>query len=108
LQESGAEMEDKFVMDIRNYMSMVSGHAAAPACLILFAEDTHATEPVLHKLDYAMPAETVIVGGQIGEFLHKRGNEPRNVQLQKDDIRVLAGLIFARDRHRPARKFPWF
>jgi hypothetical protein len=106
--ESGAEMEDKFVMDIRNYMSMVSGHAAAPACLILFAEDTHATEPVLHKLDYAMPAETVIVGGQIGEFLHKRGNEPRNVQLQKDDIRVLAGLIFARDRHRPARKFPWF
>ncbi|CAA0411749.1 unnamed protein product [Arabidopsis thaliana] len=101
--ESGAEMEDKFVMDIRNYMSMVSGHAAAPACLILFAEDTHATEPVLHKLDYAMPAETVIVGGQIGEFLHKRGNEPRNVQLQKDDIRVLAGLIFARDRHRPAQ-----
>jgi len=58
--------------------------------------------------DYAMPAETVIVGGQIGEFLHKRGNEPRNVQLQKDDIRVLAGLIFARDRFRPARKFPWF
>lgn len=24
------------MMDIRNYVSMVSGHAAAPACLILF------------------------------------------------------------------------
>lgn len=55
--------------------------------------------------DYAMPAETIIVGDQIGEFLHKCGNEPRNVQLHKDDSRVLVGLIFARDRHRPARKF---
>ncbi|KAG7539055.1 F-box-like domain superfamily [Arabidopsis suecica] len=101
--ESESDIGDKFVMDIRNYVSMVSGHAAAPACLILFGEDTHATEPVLHKLDYAMPAETVIVGDQIGEFLHKCGNESRNVQLRKDEIRVLAGLIFARDRHRPAQ-----
>lgn len=66
-------------------------------------------ENLLMKLvciaDYAMPAETVIVGDQIGEFLHKRGNESRNVQLPKDDCRVLAGLIFARDRLRPARKF---
>lgn len=54
--------------------------------------------------DYAMPAETIIVGDLKGEFLHKRGNESRTVQLDKDDSRVLAGLIFARDIHRPARK----
>lgn len=35
LQESEGEIGDKFVMDIRNYVSVVSGHAA-PACLILF------------------------------------------------------------------------
>ncbi|EOA13285.1 hypothetical protein CARUB_v10026315mg [Capsella rubella] len=66
-------------------------------------EDTHATEPILQKLDYAMPAETIIVGDQTCEFLHKRGNEPRNVQLHKDDSRVFAGLVFARDRHRPTQ-----
>lgn len=51
-----------------------------------------------------MPAETIVVGDQKGEFLHKRANETRNVRLHKDDNRVLAGLIIARDRHRPARK----
>lgn len=51
-----------------------------------------------------MPAETIIVGDQKSEFLHKRGNESKNVQLQKHENRVLAGLIFARDRHQPARK----
>lgn len=35
LQESEAAIGDKFVMDIRNYMSMVSDDTA-PACLILF------------------------------------------------------------------------
>ncbi|XP_023633537.1 F-box/LRR-repeat protein At5g63520 [Capsella rubella] len=100
--ELEAEIGENFVMDIRNYVSVVSGHAA-PACLILFGEDTHATEPILQKLDYAMPAETIIVGDQTCEFLHKRGNEPRNVQLHKDDSRVFAGLVFARDRHRPTQ-----
>ncbi|KAL1204002.1 F-box/LRR-repeat protein [Cardamine amara subsp. amara] len=100
--ESEAAIGDKFVMDIRNYVSLVSDHAV-PTCLILFGEDTHATESILRKLDYAMPAETIIVGDQKGEFLHKCGNESRSVQLDKDDTRVLAGLIFARDRHRPAQ-----
>lgn len=35
LQESEATIGDKFVTDIRNYVSVVSDHAA-PACLILF------------------------------------------------------------------------
>ncbi|KAJ0238245.1 F-box/LRR-repeat protein [Hirschfeldia incana] len=99
-EESEAMIGDKFVMDIRNFMSEVSDHAA-PACLMLFGEDTHATEPIIRKLDYAMPAETIIVGDQKGEFLHKRANEVRTIQLHKDESRVLAGLIFARDRHRP-------
>ncbi|KAF8089517.1 hypothetical protein N665_0503s0016 [Sinapis alba] len=100
-KESEAMIGDKFVMDIRNFVSEVSDHAAAPSCLMLFGEDTHATEPIIRKLDYAMPAETIIVGDQRGEFLHKRANELRNVELHKDESRVLACLIFARDRHRP-------
>ncbi|KAH0852286.1 hypothetical protein HID58_049781 [Brassica napus] len=99
-EETEAMIGDKFVMDIRNFVSEVSDHAA-PACLMLFGEDTHATEPIIRKLDYAMPAETIIVGDQKGEFLHKRANELRTVELHKDESRVLAGLIFARDRHRP-------
>ena len=51
-----------------------------------------------------MPAETIIVGDQKGEFLHKRANELRTVELHKDESRVLAGLIFARDRRRPIGK----
>lgn len=35
LQQPEASIGDKFVMDIRNYVSVVSDHAA-PACLILF------------------------------------------------------------------------
>ncbi|KFK28064.1 hypothetical protein AALP_AA8G467000 [Arabis alpina] len=101
-EEPEANIGDKFVMDIRNYVSVVSDHAA-PACLILFGEDTHATEPIIRKLDYAMPAETIIVGDQKGKFLHKRANETINIQLHEYDSRVLAGLIFARDRHRPAQ-----
>ncbi|XP_018434178.1 F-box/LRR-repeat protein At5g63520 isoform X2 [Raphanus sativus] len=99
-EESEATVGDKFVMDIRNFVSAVSDHAT-PACLMLFGEDTHATEPIIRKLDYAMPAETIIVGDQKGQFLHKRADELRTVQLHKDESRVLAGLIFARDRHRP-------
>ncbi|KAF2562916.1 hypothetical protein F2Q70_00018934 [Brassica cretica] len=99
-EDTEATIGDKFVMDIRNFVSEVSDHAA-PACLMLFGEDTHATEPIIRKLDYAMPAETIVVGDQKGEFLHKRADELRTVELHKDEIRVLAGLIFARDRHRP-------
>lgn len=51
-----------------------------------------------------MPAETIIVGDQKGEFLQKRANELSNAQLHKDESRVLAGLIFARDRRRPIGK----
>ncbi|WZY79672.1 F-box/LRR-repeat protein At5g63520-like isoform X1 [Brassica napus] len=99
-EETEAMIGDKFVMDIRNFVSEVSDHAE-PACLMLFGEDTHATEPIIRKLDYAMPAETIIVGDQKGEFLQKRANELSNAQLHKDESRVLAGLIFARDRRRP-------
>ena len=35
LQETEAMIGDKFVMDIRNFVSEVSDHAA-PACLMLF------------------------------------------------------------------------
>ncbi|CAH8347633.1 unnamed protein product [Eruca vesicaria subsp. sativa] len=100
-EETEAMIGDRFVMDIRNFVSAVSDQAA-PACLMLFGEGTYATEPIIRKLDYAMPPETIIVGNQKGEFLHKRANESRNVQLpHKDESRVLAGLIFARDRHKP-------
>lgn len=51
-----------------------------------------------------MPEETTIVGDKICEFLHKRANESVNVQLHEGNNRVLAGFIFARDRHRPIRK----
>ncbi|CAH2043670.1 unnamed protein product [Thlaspi arvense] len=102
LGESEAAVADKFVMDIRNFVSVVSDHTA-PACLILFGDEYHATEPIIQKLDYAMPAETIIVGDPKGEgeILHKRANESRSVQLHRDESRVLVGLVFARDRHRP-------
>ncbi|CAA7034930.1 unnamed protein product [Microthlaspi erraticum] len=98
--ESGTKIGDKFVMDIRNFVSAVS-YAAAPTCLILFGEDTHATEHIIRKLDYAMPEETTFVGDQICESLLKRANEAINVQLHEGNSRVLVGLIIARDRHRP-------
>ncbi|CAN8277495.1 unnamed protein product [Cochlearia groenlandica] len=92
-EESETTIGDRFTMDIWNF--------DAPACLILFGEDTKATEPIIRKLDYLMPEETIIVGDQKCEFLHKRANESVNVELRKDEIRVLACLIFSRDRHRP-------
>jgi hypothetical protein len=69
--ESGAEMEDKFVMDIRNYMSMVSGHAAAPACLILFAvNSTSLASFSVLLLDYIQFYDYFLVYSCfIGEFV---------------------------------------
>ncbi|XP_018434469.2 F-box/LRR-repeat protein At5g63520 isoform X2 [Raphanus sativus] len=100
-EECEARIGDKLVMDIRNFVSAVSDDAA-PACLMLFGVDTYVTEPIIRKLDYAMPAETIIVGDQRGEeFLHKRANELRKFEFHEDESKVLACLIFARDRHRP-------
>ncbi|RYR44948.1 hypothetical protein Ahy_A08g041209 [Arachis hypogaea] len=52
--------------------------------------------PVMEKLDCAMPRDTVIVGDERGCFIYRSGNAKRNIIGSLDAI----ALVFAQDRDR--------
>ncbi|XP_010519506.1 PREDICTED: F-box/LRR-repeat protein At5g63520 [Tarenaya hassleriana] len=102
-EESFETMGDEFVMDIRKYVSSVSDHTA-PIGVILFGGKFQDVEPIIEKLDYAMPGETLFMGDERSQFVYRRANEPISARLNNPisgSARILAGLVFATDRHKP-------
>ncbi|XP_062115919.1 F-box/LRR-repeat protein At5g63520 isoform X2 [Humulus lupulus] len=90
---------EKFVTDIRDFSSSVSG-GKSPVGIILFGEGLVDMKPILNILDYAMPKETVIVGDERGRFLYRSRNESQNFCGSAKYFTDAVALVFARDRNR--------
>ncbi|KAL4364285.1 hypothetical protein GQ457_04G015030 [Hibiscus cannabinus] len=87
---------DKFVIDIENYTSSVSG-SSSPSAIIMIGDGSVDLKPILEKLDYAMSMETIIVGDERGQFVYRSSDASRNVStIQKHSPDAVA-LVFARD-----------
>ncbi|XP_021905655.1 F-box/LRR-repeat protein At5g63520 [Carica papaya] len=99
-KEPQAKMVDKFVMDIRSYVSTVSDYTA-PLGIILFGNEDTDVKLAVEKLDYAMPTETVIVGDESSQFLYKGGSDGRNFTSILRSHSDAVALVFAKDRNKP-------
>ncbi|KAF8036984.1 hypothetical protein BT93_B0035 [Corymbia citriodora subsp. variegata] len=94
----GPAMVDKFIMDIREYSTCISG-CASPVGLIIFGDASADIKCVVEKLDCAMPVETAIVGDERGNFLYRSVNDLRNAQGSQKYYSHAVALIFAKDRN---------
>ncbi|XP_048136768.1 F-box/LRR-repeat protein At5g63520 isoform X2 [Rhodamnia argentea] len=92
----GPAMVDKFIMDIREYSTSISG-CASPVGLILFGDGSADIKCVVEKLDSAMPVETAIVGDERGEFLYRSVNDWGNVHGSQECCTDAVALIFAKE-----------
>lgn len=97
--EPKAVMIDKFVTDIRNFSTSISGRKS-PAAIIMFSEFEVGMKTVMEKLDYAMSPDTVIVGDSGCQFLHHNGRTT-NMTTAEEHIAAAVGLVFAVDRNKP-------
>ncbi|XWS37102.1 hypothetical protein CRYUN_Cryun19dG0014200 [Craigia yunnanensis] len=92
-------MIDEFVKDIRSYTSSVSG-CTSPLAIIMIGDSNVNQKPIVEKLDYAMPMETIIVGEERGQFMYRSGNDVRNVSGNLKHSSDAVALVFARDRNK--------
>ncbi|KAE9608585.1 hypothetical protein Lal_00020779 [Lupinus albus] len=99
---SQARCIDDFVMDINEYSASVSMRPF-PDAVILIGEASSDMKPVMEKLDYAMPKDTVIVGDERSCFIYRSGNDSRNACGRRGNIEAVA-LVFAEDRDRVSGK----
>ncbi|XWS60248.1 hypothetical protein CRYUN_Cryun07bG0019800 [Craigia yunnanensis] len=92
-------MIDEFVMDIKSYTSSVSG-CTSPLAIIMIGDVDVDQKPIIEKLDYAIPMETIIVGDERGQFVYRSGNESRNISNNLKCSPDAVALVFARDRNK--------
>ncbi|XVF11508.1 hypothetical protein REPUB_Repub08aG0033500 [Reevesia pubescens] len=92
---------DKFVMDIKSYTSAVSG-STSPLAIIMIGDAGVDQKPIIEKLDYAMPIETIIVGDERGQFVYRSSNDVRNISrsLKHSADADAVALVFASDRNK--------
>ncbi|XP_022736752.1 F-box/LRR-repeat protein At5g63520-like isoform X2 [Durio zibethinus] len=90
-------MIDDFVMDIKSYTSSVSGYTS-PLAIIMIGDADVDQKPIIEKLDYAMPMETIIVGDERGQFVYRSADVPRNASTSQKHSLDAVALVFARDR----------
>ncbi|XP_042504839.1 F-box/LRR-repeat protein At5g63520 isoform X2 [Macadamia integrifolia] len=102
---------DKFVTDIKDYASSVSG-CTSPEAILMFASQHSDMKPVLDKMDYAFSQETVIAGDECGCFLYSSGTEFEVIggskeyfscknteeQMYQNKKCSAVGIVFAKDR----------
>ncbi|XP_030458346.2 F-box/LRR-repeat protein At5g63520 isoform X1 [Syzygium oleosum] len=94
----GTAMVDKFIMDIREYSTSISG-CAAPVGLIMFGNESADIKYAVEKLDSAMPVETAIVGDERGTCLYRTVNDLRNVHGSQECYTDAVALVFAKERN---------
>nr|XP_043637467.1 F-box/LRR-repeat protein At5g63520 isoform X2 [Erigeron canadensis] len=97
-EEPHVVMVDKFVMDIREFSTSISGRTS-PAAIIVFNQPDVGVKSVMEKLDYAMSPDTVIVGDGGCEFIHRSENS-KNTTISDEQIFVAVALVFAFDQNR--------
>ncbi|KAF5808573.1 putative F-box domain-containing protein [Helianthus annuus] len=85
-------MIDKFVTDIWEFSTSISGRQSPAALMIFSREHPHVGINTVEKLDYAMSPETVVVGGFCYDFRHTATEE-----LACDAV----ALVFVADRNKP-------
>ncbi|KAF8390668.1 hypothetical protein HHK36_025195 [Tetracentron sinense] len=104
-------MIEKFVMNIKDYTASASG-CTSPTGILMFGDQRSDLKPVLDKLDFALSAETVILGNESGCFLYSNGDDSRIVgggrayilcenteeQIYQNCKCGAVALVFARDR----------
>ncbi|KAK1413277.1 hypothetical protein QVD17_35048 [Tagetes erecta] len=102
VEEPEYVMVDKFVMDIREFSTSVSGHKS-PAAIIMFSDFQAGMKSVMEKMDYALSPETVVVGDSGCQFKHTNGinGSSRNTTDTEEDVSVAVALVFAVDRNKP-------
>ncbi|XP_027076365.2 F-box/LRR-repeat protein At5g63520-like [Coffea arabica] len=98
-QDEEPLMIDEFVMDIREYASLVSG-STSPAAIILFSDLKTDMRPVLQKFDYTFSFETVVVGEGGGRYFY-RSDWDKNTTMKQDGNPAVVALLFVKDRHKP-------
>ncbi|KAK3439739.1 hypothetical protein EUGRSUZ_B00095 [Eucalyptus grandis] len=91
-------MVDKFIMDIREYSTSISG-CASPVGLIMIGDGNADIKCFVEKLDSAMPVETAIVGDERGDFLYRSANNLRNVHGSQKCHDDAVALVFAKERN---------
>ncbi|KAJ0785377.1 putative F-box domain-containing protein [Helianthus annuus] len=85
-------MIDKFVTDIREFSTSVSGRNS-PAAIIMYWDNYYiGMMDVVEKMDCALPPETVIVGDLFSEFRYTN---------ETDNAFAAVALVFAVDMNKP-------
>ncbi|KAI7755867.1 hypothetical protein M8C21_013495, partial [Ambrosia artemisiifolia] len=95
MEEPQIVMVDKFVMDIREFSTSVSG-CKSPAAIVMFSDFQAGMKAVMEKLDYAMSPETAIVGDSGCQFQHTQ-----HTDVMEEHISAAVALVFAVDRNKP-------
>ncbi|KAJ0638342.1 hypothetical protein HanHA300_Chr00c0136g0717091 [Helianthus annuus] len=95
-------MVDKFVTDIREFSTSVSG-CKSPAAIIMFSDFQAGMKAVMEKLDYAMSPETVIVGDSGCQFRHTdaTNGSSRDITVNEEHVSAAVAFVFAVDRNKP-------
>ncbi|KAJ0617593.1 putative F-box domain, FIST, C-domain, F-box-like domain superfamily protein [Helianthus annuus] len=95
-------MVDKFVTDIREFSTSVSG-CKSPAAIIMFSDFQAGMKAVMEKLDYAMSPETVIVGDSGCQFRHTdaTNGSSRDITVNEEHVSAAVAFVFAVDRKKP-------
>ncbi|KAI3806969.1 hypothetical protein L1987_22889 [Smallanthus sonchifolius] len=102
IDEPQIVMIDKFVMDIREFSTSVSG-CKSPTAIIMFSDFQAGMKAVMEKMDYALSPETVIVGDSGCQFQHTSGinGSSRNITVNEEHVSAAVALVFAVDRNKP-------
>ncbi|KAL7616345.1 F-box/LRR-repeat protein At5g63520 [Lactuca sativa] len=98
IEEPLAVMIDKFVIDIREYSTSISG-CRSPAAIIMFSDFEAGMKSVMEKMDFAMSPDTVIVGDCGCQFLHSNGSS-RDTSATEGHMSTAVALVFAVDKNK--------
>ncbi|XP_076939447.1 F-box/LRR-repeat protein At5g63520-like [Bidens hawaiensis] len=97
VEEPQIVMVDKFVTDIREFSTSVSG-SKSPAAIIMFSDFQAGMKAVMEKMDYAMSPETVVVGDSGCQFQHTDGTN--NITVTEEHVPAAVALVFSVDRNK--------
>lgn len=99
IAEPQVVMIDKFIMDIREYSTSISG-CRSPAAIIMFSAFEAGMKSTIEKMDYAMSRDTVIVGDTACRFLFSN-ESARNTTTMEEHNSSAVALVFAVDKNNP-------
>ncbi|XP_052181795.1 F-box/LRR-repeat protein At5g63520 isoform X2 [Diospyros lotus] len=97
--DSRVPLVDKFVMDIKEYTTSISG-CTPPVGIIMFGDPAINMTSILEKMDYAMPLDTFIVGDECCRFRYRCQGDFGHTTQTGTRSSVAVALLFLRDRNK--------